>query len=131
MFSFKVASLNTCGINDEKKNAMLDRLADGDLDICLLNETRAADYLSSDYGNDNSHPHNGILFFQTQPSKKGGVLTLHRRSEYDKQIKYIQKNIMYTTFRKNRKVVNVINVYIPPGRSVANTQLVSSVLGII
>jgi hypothetical protein len=59
-------------------------MAENKIDVFLLGETRIEGYFKHGFEDDNRHQFNQIQPFQTKPSRKGGVVSLHSPSDFNK-----------------------------------------------
>ena len=83
----KISALNVFGFtNKEKQKTLLEEMVEKDTDLLLLGETRVNDYFLHGEEENPEHAFNRLNYYSTKPSKKGGVMTIQKQTDFDKRV---------------------------------------------
>ena len=56
---------------------------------------------------------------------------MHKKAFFNKRVKYIERNIIYTTYRENSQILHLITCYLPANSLKTGRNLMKKVLGMV
>ena len=130
-FQQTIAVLNINKINEDKRDIIYDAICEGSINIAMLSETRVENHMLNGHEDEGDHEYNEVVAYQTPPSSRGGVMTIHQKCSFNRKIKYINHNLLYTTYRKNGQILHLINCYFPPNKTKETRQLLKNLLSTV